>query len=164
MVDLLHSKEISFDLAQSSIGSDGNPIFGPQSAVDANIQTYIHTTQGDENPFWSVIFSNTCYFNEIEIFSSDNGPYRFRDIYIQIYDKNDGLIYTSDLLNPENIENGPKKVSVNLEGKNIIGKRIVIKRQPDPDYSGQGGGPGGDPAGSYLLLISEVQIVGYQFK
>ena len=73
---------------------------------------------------------------------------RLRDIRVTILDENEKVLWTSDLLNPENelghgiFDKGPEKFVVDLlqeHGGPIDGRWIRVERTPDSDLSGTAG-------------------------
>lgn len=132
--------------------------FAADRALD-DVINFTHTQGTDANPTWQVLLPDEYAFNVIEAFNreaSDGAtnccPSRFRDITIQVVDFTgdasadfDGgtVVYSSVLLNPENIDGGGTNtagpVSLTTDAGGAIGNMIRIIRTPDPDLSGTGG-------------------------
>jgi hypothetical protein len=144
--------------------------FVPENALD-DVVNFTHTMAGDENPTWQVLLPASYSFDDVTVFNrgSSEGttsccPSRLRDITIQIV-QFDGdvttdftggeVIYSSDLLNPENVLGGgvntagPVSLSTNPGG--AVGNLIRVIRTPDDDLSGTGGAGNADE-GSVLSI------------
>ncbi|MEN8681031.1 MAG: hypothetical protein ABF391_13380 [Akkermansiaceae bacterium] len=152
--------------------------FAASNGLDEAVN-FTHTLSNDTNPTWQVLLPETYSFGIIEVFNraSSNGtldccPSRFRDITIEIV-QFDGdvatdftggtVVYTSDLLNPENVigggtnTSGPVSLTVDAEG--AAGNMVRVRRTPDPDLSGSGGAGNQDEAA--VLSIDLITAEGF---
>lgn len=144
--------------------------FVAENALD-DIPNFTHTLNSDQNATWQVLLDEDYAFGRVEIWnrgSSDGTldccPSRLRDITIEIV-QFDGdvfadftggtVVFTSELLNPENVigggtaTSGPVSLSVDAEG--AVGNMVRVRRTPDPDLSGSGGAGNADE-GTVLSL------------
>ncbi len=144
--------------------------FAAGNALDA-VVNFTHTQGTDPNPTWQVLLPDIYGFGEIVAFnraSSDGAldccPSRLRDITIQVVDftgdvasdfTGGTVVFSSDLLNPENVEGGGLDnggpVSLTVDAGGALGNMIRIIRTRDDDLSGSGG-VGDDNEASVLSL------------
>lgn len=125
-------------------------------AIDGITSNFTHTTSGDPDPTWTLDLGSRALLSEVTL-NNRNGccPQRLRDITVQILDA-DGVtvVYESDPLNPNNEDNGPGLINIDLigaTGSEVIGQIVRVKRTPDPNSSGN------DAA---AISLSEVQVMG----
>ncbi|MGJ8697638.1 MAG: lamin tail domain-containing protein [Verrucomicrobiaceae bacterium] len=125
-------------------------------AIDGLTNNFTHTTSGDPDPTWTLDLGSRALLSEVTL-NNRNGccPQRLRDITVQVLDA-DGVtvVYQSELLNPNNEDNGPGLINIDFigaTGSEIIGQIIRVKRTPDPNSSGN------DAA---TISLSEVQVMG----
>lgn len=154
----------SVGLAKQS--SEFSEDFPATSAVDGDTSTPTHTAIDDANPHWQVALAAEYAISEIILHNRDDccGS-RLRDITVEILDDIDNVVFTSELLNPENVLGGstvnvgPETLHldlVELTGAAVSGSKVRVSRTPDPDFSGSGGvGPVGE---ENVLSLGEVEI------
>ncbi len=153
------------DLSSGSTAGQSSQLggFAASNALDTTIN-FTHTLSNDPNPTWQVLLPDSYSFTSIEAFNraSSDGvldccPSRFRDITIQVLnfsgdattDFTGGtLIYSSALLNPENVLGGGTNtsgpVSLSASPGGAVGNMIRIIRTVDDDLSGSGGAGNAD--------------------
>lgn len=141
--------------------SNYNGTFVAGLALDA-VNNFTHTAGTDSNATWQVLLPASYNFGQIVVHNRTGccGS-RLRDITIQVVNFSGNvasdftggtIVYSSALLNPENILSAPATISVNAGGAS--GNMIRIKRTSDPDNSGNGGT--GDANESNVLSINLV--------
>lgn len=146
--------------------SDFDDEFLANRAIDGNTATPTHTLIDDSNPHWQVELAAEHTISEIVLHNRDDCcQSRLRDITVQILDNFDNVVFTSELLNPENVLGGsmvnvgPETLHldlVELTGSAVAGRKVLVTRTPDPDFSGSGGvGPVGE---ENVLSLGEVEI------
>jgi len=150
----------------ASQSSDFEDDFLASRAIDGNTATLTHTAIDDANPHWQVALAAEYAISEIILHNRDDccGS-RLRDITVEILDASDNVVFTSELLNPENVLGGsmvnvgPETLRldlVELTGAAVLGRTVRVTRTPDPDFSGSGGvGPVGE---ENVLSLGEVEI------
>lgn len=139
--------------------------FTASLGIDGNTSNFTHTLNSDLAPAWTLDLRRRALISEVTVNNRGDGccQYRLRDITIEVLDA-DGttVVWTSPLLNPENTDNNPQLLELDiagLAGGPVIGNFIRIKRTPDPDFSGQGGAVG-SPDDAAVLSIGEVAVMG----
>ena len=137
-----HSSAAPIDLsngtaAQSSTLSN----FVASNALDG-VENFTHTVSTDNDPTWQVLLPASKTFQQITLHNrGGTGSWlsRFRDITVQIIDFNGNVnsdfnggtvIYTSPLLNPNNILGSPETISVDVGG--VTGNMIRVTRTQGP--------------------------------
>ena len=139
--------------AQSSQLND----FSADLALDG-VSNFTHTFASDTNPTWQVLLPSSFSFDTISIVGRATRRQRLRDITIEVISFNGDVnsdftggtvVYSSPLLNPDNILDGP--TSLTAEAGDAIGNMIRVRRTPDPDSSG-------DDAS--VISLDEVTAVG----
>ncbi len=153
--DLTHSNLWNMSVSQSTtLGG-----FSAGSAVNGLTNDFTHTQSSDTNPTYTVDLGEVMNLESFNIGNRGDGccQYRLRDITVTVKDGSGAVIYTSPLLNPENILGGPSSLA-DLFPTGLQGRYVLISRTPDPDLSGQGGTGSADDAS--VLSMSEVRIFG----
>ena len=98
--------------------------FGPELAIDG-VENFTYTFNTDTNPTWQILRPSSFSFQTVTILGRDSNRLRFRDITIEVVafsgdvnaDFTGGtVVYSSPLLNPNNILNGPNSLSVEVGG------------------------------------------------
>lgn len=104
--------------------------------VDNSTLTSVQTA-AVPNAFWEVMFDSKIRISSIVIRNLNEGPIsRFRDLQVIVYAR-DEVVYTSPLLNPENMLKNPDTLIVTPESSDgLMGDRVRIVRLPDEDLSG----------------------------
>lgn len=148
----------------------GGVIGSAANAINGSFASSSRTSSFDSAAFWQIVLEGDQPIEKIilhnSIFESRS---RLRDITVQVLDTNDMVLHTSPLLNPENIlgggvvNEGPATLTVDfieLFGSPLTGRKVIISRTADPDYSGIGGPGMGEaqPAEANVLALAEVEI------
>jgi hypothetical protein len=142
------------------------------NAVDGSFDNFTHTNANDAAAWWEVNLEESVPISDIRISNRGGGccQSRLRDIIVTILDAptiDGGIpVFTSDLLNPENVlaggtTNGPKELVLDLiaiTGAPVDGGAVLISRISDPDLSGSGGQGNADEAS--VLSMGEVEVYG----
>jgi len=102
--------------------------------------------------------ANESLLEEIVLFNRTISASRLRDITVSVSDDAGAIVYSSALLNPENVLGSPAQIAVSLPA-GTTGSSITVARTSDPDLSGGAGNV--DEAD--VLSLSEVQIFGCAF-
>lgn len=154
--DLTYASINAMTVSQSStLGG-----FAAGSAVNGATNDFTHTIGTDPNPTWTVNFGETMNLESFNIGNRGDGccQERLRDITITVRDSFDAVVWTSGLLNAENVLNNPSSLT-GVFPTGLQGQSVSISRTPDTDWSGLGAVPGNtDDAG--VLAMSEVRIIG----
>jgi hypothetical protein len=153
--NLTHSNILGMAVSQSStLGG-----FTAGSAVNGSTGDFTHTVGTDTNASWTVDFGEVM---NLESFSIDNRTsccgQRLRDITVTVRDSFGVPVYTSALLNPENVLGSPLSLTDSFPS-GTTGRYVTISRTPDPDGSGQGGVPG-TADDQNVLSMAEVNVFG----
>lgn len=131
--------DLSVGIAAQSSTLDA---FEASLALDG-VTNFTHTFRTDSNPTWQVLLPEFRSFETVTILSRNSRQQRMRDITIEVVsfegnvssDFTGGVVvYSSPLLNPNNILNGPTSLSVETGG--VVGNMIRVRRTPDPTSSG----------------------------
>lgn len=137
--------------------------FPASNAIDGNPGNFTHTGAGINLPStWQVDLGGKFPIKLINIYNRvDCCQARLRDITVTILAEDGATaVYESDLINEENIDFSPPLITLDLEvlaGAAVDGRIVVVKREPDPDFSGQGGAGSADDAD--VLSLAEVEIL-----
>ena len=128
---------------------------------DGNTGNFSHTAIADNSAWWQVTFPSDQEIHEIVLHNRDNCcQVRFRDLTIEIRNAAGSVLYTSPLINPENILDGPDLVTFDVAAENgvpVTGRTIRVRRTPDRDASGLNA-VGGD-ADANVLALGEVFVL-----
>jgi hypothetical protein len=154
----------------SNWGGPAQDIFPASNAINGIFTDFSHTQDSQWPAWWQVDLGDFYDLSFIVLYNRGDGccQSRHRDLTVEIRDSPDDaatVLYTSPLLNPENILGGggtagPKFLTLNLPallGGPVTGAEVVrVTRTPDFDFSGTGGqGNSGEP---YLLQLGEVEV------
>lgn len=128
------------------------------NAVDGDyFGNFTHTDGGDTKASWEVDFGSLVKLEHMTIFNRYACcEYRLRDITVRVLDGDGVVVWTSPLLNPENVLNGPATLTVFFP-LGLSARIVSISRTPDPDGSG---GLGGNNDDGNVLSMAEVDIYG----
>jgi hypothetical protein len=156
--DLTHASILNMQVSQSSqLGG-----FAAGSAVNGNMGDFTHTSSSDTNPSWTVDFGEVMSLEGFTLANRGDGccQGRLRDITVTVKDGSGSVVYTSPLLNAENVLNLGAGSSLNgLFPNGTTGRYVTVSRTPDLDWSGLGAVLGnGDDAS--VLSLGEVRIYG----
>ena len=72
----------------------------------STLSDFTHTAADDENPFWEVDLQEDHLIDRIILHNRDTAEGRLRDIQVEILDADRNVVFTSDLLNPDNALGG----------------------------------------------------------
>ena len=151
--NLTHANIQALSVSQSStLGS-----FSAANGINGIAGDFTHTLSSDANPTWTVDFGEAMNLESFSIANRGDGccQGRLRDITVTVKDAGGTVVYTSPLLNPENVLGGPSSLTGTFPA-NLTGRYVSISRTPDPDLSG--GGTSADDAS--ILSMGEVNIFG----
>jgi hypothetical protein len=156
--DLSHASIAAMQVSQSSqLGG-----FAAGSAVNGNMGDFTHTLSSDANPSWTVDFGEVMKLESFSLANRGDGccQGRLRDITVTVKDGSGGVVYTSPLLNPENVLNLSSGTLLSgLFPNGTTGRYVTVSRTPDLDWSGFGAVNGnGDDAS--VLSLGEVRVFG----
>jgi hypothetical protein len=131
-------------------------------AIDGDLANFTHTFRTDTAPEWTLQLANRSILSGITIHNRDSCcGHRLRDITVEILDSNGSTTFLSELLNPENTDDSPELIDldlIGLTGDPVIGQTVKIRRTIDPDFSGQGGSGSQDDA--TVISLGEVEVTG----
>lgn len=144
---------------QSTTGYD----LGPANGNDGDPGTFTHTASDDNASRWWVDLETSTEVQRIVLRNRDSCcASRLRDITVQlIADDLTTVVWSSGLLNPENVLGSPSSLTVDLFDLNVgpvAARRVLISRTPDPDLSGSGGS--GNEDEDNVLSLGEVEVYG----
>ena len=129
---------------------------------DGNSGNFSHTLSTDANGWWEVTLNADQEIHEVVLHNRDNCcQQRFRDLTVEIFDQNSTLLYTSPLLNAENVLNNPAEVTLDVaadHGSPVTGRIVRVTRTADPDHSGLNA-INGDDSDANVLSLGEVEIL-----
>jgi hypothetical protein len=156
------------NLANMTVGQSSTA-FPASLALDGILTNFTHTNGSDPAPFWEVDFNEDLRLQTVNLHNRGDGccQSRLRDITVKVFNVNDVEIYSSALLNPENVLGGggiggPSDLFLDLTALNggtpLTGARVRVLRLPDPDLSGTGGQGNADEAA--VLSLGEVTVMG----
>ncbi|MGV3773617.1 MAG: lamin tail domain-containing protein [Verrucomicrobiales bacterium] len=132
------------------------------NGTDGNVATFTHTTSDDDASSWQVDLGATFELSRIVLRNrQDCCGSRFRDLTVNLLDAAGKVVWSSELLNPENILSTPSDITIDLFESNagLVQARVVqVVRTPDPDLSGSGGSGNGDE--DNVLSLGEVEVYG----
>jgi CSLREA domain-containing protein len=137
------------------------------NAIDGNPSTFTSTALEDANATWQVTRASDFVVTQVVLHNRLQNQSRFRDITVEVLNASGVVVATSALLNPENIlgggqlDVGPATLSFDLvseTGGTVVGRTIRVRRTPDPDLSGSGGG--GNEGEPNVLSLGEVEVLG----
>lgn len=134
--------------------------FVAAQATNGATNDFTHTTSGDPNPNWQIDLGASIRLDSLSIFNRGDGccQSRLRDITVEVFDHAGNTVYTSPLLNAENVLGGGGTggpATLDIPALNVLGRKIKISRTPDPDLSGTGG-QGNADEGSILSMAEVV--------
>ncbi|MGH9361159.1 MAG: discoidin domain-containing protein, partial [Thermoanaerobaculia bacterium] len=154
----------------SGYNGPGQDQFPAGQAVDGNLGNFQHTWAGQVGPAWWEVDLEAFYEISFIVLHNRGGgccQSRHRDLTVQVLDfsgEGETALYTSPLLNPENVLGGggtagPSFITLNLlklTGGPVTGTVVRVTRTPDPDLSGTGGQGNADEP--YVLQLGEVEV------
>jgi hypothetical protein len=125
--------------AQSSTYPEpGTDQFPASRAIDG-LSNFTHTNATDDDPTWQVLLPSSQSFGTITLLNRNgSGSPRLRDITVYVVDfsgnvntdfNGGSIVYTSELLNPDNVLGGPTSITVDVGG--ATGNMIRVKRTPE---------------------------------
>ncbi len=154
--------EENLALKGSAIQSSTLSAFGAELAIDNDLGNFTHTFRTDNAPEWTLQLAHRSILSEITIHNRDACcGHRMRDITVEVLDSNGSTTFLSGLLNPEDVDGSPELINLDLvgiTGDPVIAKTVIIRRTPDPDFSGQGGSGSADDA--VVISLGEVEVTG----
>ena len=150
-------------LAGTATQSTTGYSLGAELAIDGDPSTFTHTASEDPLSSWQLDLGALTEIGRIVLRNRDSCcQSRFRDLTVNLLGA-DGksVVWTSGLLNPENVLNGPASLTLDLFELNvgsIEARWIQVIRTPDPDLSGSGGT--GNEDEDNVLSLGEVEVFG----
>lgn len=136
------------------------------AAIDGSWSAYSATSSSNVDPSWQLDFGSGRPIAGISLFNrlgecrdTDDCRSRLRDITVSVLDEAGNPVWTSGLLNAENMLQSPDRLHVDLtllNGTAVVGHSVRVQRQSDPDLSGSGGQGGESEAN--VLALAEVEV------
>ena len=114
--------------AQSSDYYAGAPYLA-SNALDGNPSTFTHTAANDPDPTWTVTLPFATPISEIVLYNRTQGwQERLRNITVRVFSDAAGTVpvFTSTVLDPDNVLNGPAILSVSTG--NVDARVIRVSR------------------------------------
>ena len=154
------------NLAPNGIATQSSTLQGffAANGNDGNNGNFTHTQAGEDLPaWWQVDLGEELILEQVILHNRDDCcQSRLRDITVEVLDASSSVVFTSQLLNPENIDAGPATIELDLVALNggsaVLGQTVRVTRTPDPDLSGTGGSGNADEAD--VLSLGEVEVFG----
>jgi hypothetical protein len=133
--------------------------FPGSNAIDGDLTNFTHTDDSDNMASWQVDLDGVYSISEIVLHNRDlaDTALRFRDLTVKVLNANGVAVFTSELLNPENVLNDPETLTIDLVGLTggpAVGSTVRVSRTADPDNSGGGSGQ----ADQNVLSLGEVLV------
>ena len=116
--------------SQSSLFLDD--LFPAANAIDGDPNTFSNTDVNEANPSWQVDFVTDQEINQVILHNRTDTccRQRLRDITVQVLDGDGNAVFTSALLNPDNVLNGP--LSIPVDGVELSGEPSRYLARPIP--------------------------------
>lgn len=141
---------LSGTASQSTSHEAGPAING----IDGNTGNFTHTLGTDNNAWWQVTFPADQEFHEILLHNRDSCcANRMRDILIEVRDSSGTVLYTSPLINPNDVLVSPATIPFSIVGTNgspVSGRTIRVRRLPDTTTTGDN---------ANVLAIGEILVM-----
>jgi len=130
--------------------------FTADRALDGATNNFTHTLGSDFNPSWTLDLGTRSLLSEITLNNRSGGSaQRLRDITVQILAADGStIVFESELLNPNNEDNSPNLINLDLigaTGSEVIGQFVRVLRSPDLSSSGND---------ATVISLSEVEVLG----
>ncbi len=118
------------------------------NAIDGNLNSFTHTDPADTAPTWTLTLPIDTQIGGILLYNRSFAGDRLRNITVRVFSDAAGTVpvFTSAVLNPNNVLNGPATLSVSTG--NVTGRVIRVSR-------GLSDNPSGDDR---ALSLDEVQL------
>ncbi len=148
-------------LGKPAVQSSQLGAFDPGLAVDGDNGNFTHTFFSDLDATWEIDLGQSSLLTLIVLNNRTSCcQSRLRDITVSVLDDADDVVYASALLNPENVDGGPRQIAVDLLDQvgGVLGRKVRVHRTPDPDLSGTQGAGNADEAA--VLSLAEVEVYG----
>jgi len=126
-------------VATQSSGYSGD-LYPASNALDGNLTNSTHTDSGDTAPKWTVTLRFNIPISEVVLYDRAGGwKERLRNITVRVFSDAAGTVpvFTSALLNPGNVLNGPATLSVNTGA--VSARVIRVSRGPSTPASADDG-------------------------
>lgn len=123
--------------SQSSTWPGNSANFTADRAVDGLFNTsngVMAHTNFQANPWWRVDLGQTQNIGEVVLFNRDQLQERLSDLIIEILDSNQQVVFSSPLINPNDVLDGPEGIIVPIEVAGVPGVNgqfVRITRQTD---------------------------------
>lgn len=140
--------------------SNYNATFTADKAINGLITDFTHTLNTDATPAWTLDLKRASTIYRVEIRNRGDGccQSRLRDIYVDLLNSSNAVIWTSPLMNPANALAGPAWLSVDVAANNgnapVTGAQYVRIRRIQS-------GVGVDDE-SRVLAMGEVYVLGHE--
>ncbi|MCG8510234.1 MAG: dockerin type I domain-containing protein, partial [Rhodospirillales bacterium] len=131
-----------------SAGYAVDGIFSSESGVRIapdEVRLASSTPQDGSTPWWEVDLESEHSLGEVVLYNRDLLTKRFEDIIVKVLDEERNVVYTSDLLNPDNNLNGPAYLRL-LLNEPAVGQYVRVERVTS------------DGNGGHVLSLAEVQV------
>jgi hypothetical protein len=118
-------------LATQSSGYQGGDPFPASNAIDGNLNNFTHTALGDPAPTWTLTLPSETQVGGTFLYNrTDCCGERLRNITVRVFSDAAGTVpvFTSAVLNPNNVLNSPATLSVSPG--NATGRVIRVSRGP----------------------------------
>ncbi|MGE3310250.1 MAG: CotH kinase family protein [Limisphaerales bacterium] len=136
---------------------------GAGNANDGDLNTFSHTATQDDGSTWRLDLGAVYEIRRVVLHNrAECCQTRLRDITVSLLAA-DGrtVLWTSDLLNPENALNSPASITLDLldlDVEPVPARFVQVTRAPDHDLSGSGGAGNADE--DSVLSLGEVEVFG----
>jgi len=138
---------------------------GASSANDGDLNTFSHTASDDDASTWSLDLRTVYEIRRIVLHNrAECCQSRLRDLTVTLLAADQQtVLWTSDLLNPENSLDSPASLTLDLldlDVEPVPARFVRVSRRPDPDLSGSGGI--GNQDEDSVLSLGEVEVYGVE--
>jgi hypothetical protein len=138
---------------------------GASNAHDGDLNTFSHTATNDDGSTWTLDLRAVYEIRRIVLHNrAECCQTRFRDLTVTLLAADaQTVLWTSDLLNPENRLDSPASIILDLldlDVEPVPARFVRVSRRPDPDLSGSGGV--GNPDEDSVLSLGDVEVYGVE--
>jgi hypothetical protein len=132
--------------------------------IDGQNGNFTHTDGSAAPPWWQVTWTADRTIHTVTLHNrADCCQNRLRDITVEILAADlTTVVWTSPLLNPENVLLGPAAITIDVLAGNggapVTGRAVRVRRANDSDWSGQGA-VNGNAHDANTLSLGEVTVM-----
>lgn len=126
--------------SQSSGYTSGNitDYFPATNAIDGSTGTFSHTSGSTDPAWWQMTWTSARAVSKVVITPRVTFESWSRDLTVQVLAADNSVLWSSPLVNPNNVLNNPSTITVDiaaLAGAPVYGRTVRIGRTPPTDAS-----------------------------